>query len=280
MKIQRIAPMMGALAVAMMAQSAMAGPSRISSVFTDSPSPGYITINGSDFNKPVVSLDSLGLLTVQGWTATQITVACPSSPCPEGDYLLTVSKEKEGKDKGYVGPDHWRDRASRSQIWGGSRICFYAVARRPSNGRRIRPSWVRRLATRWAGTFRFSCSVAQAPCKLSVKAAFLSDSGGNYAVWPRVLIHRTEYFDNSVENYCEYGDGVTNTNPFGLVSAQTPTSTPTYLQLGIGIGGTADCGLASGAADPSAPTQLIAQEINVPAGRYDVFSTFRFYPVP
>jgi len=49
------------------------------------------------------------------------------------------------------------------------------------------------------GTFRFSCSVAQAPCKLSVKAAFLSDSGGSYGVSPRVLIHRTELFDNTVE---------------------------------------------------------------------------------
>jgi hypothetical protein len=130
------------------------------------------------------------------------------------------------------------------------------------------------------GTFRFSCSVAQAPCKLSVKAAFLSDSGGSYGVSPRVLIHRTELFDNTVENYCEYGDGVTNTNPFGPVPAQSSTPTPTYTALGIGIGGTADCGLASGAADPNAPTQFIATEINVPAGRYDVFSTFRFNPAP
>jgi len=36
----------------------------------------------------------------------------------------------------------------------------------------------------------------------------------------------------------------------------------------------------AGAAGPTTPGQLVATEINVPAGRYDVFSTFRFYPAP
>jgi len=113
MKIQRFVPMMSVLALAMMAQPALAGPSKISSVLVDYPLLGQITITGSDFYKPVVSLDGFGALAVQpGWTANTIVVTCPSGSCPEGDYLLTVSKEKEGKDKdtwdltiGAVGPE-------------------------------------------------------------------------------------------------------------------------------------------------------------------------------
>lgn len=120
------------------------------------------------------------------------------------------------------------------------------------------------------GTFRFSCSAAQAPCELSVAAAVLTAVGGEqYSVYPRVLIHRTELFVDLTERYCEYGDGSLNDTSPAPIIAQPSSPGPTFTGINIHIGGTADCITPAGPSG-SVPT------IIVPAGRYDVFTTFIF----
>lgn len=56
---------------------------------------GTLTITGENFDNggnPVVDLGEYRGLTVQpGFTATQIIADCPSSVCPEGEFILTVS---------------------------------------------------------------------------------------------------------------------------------------------------------------------------------------------
>jgi hypothetical protein len=118
------------------------------------------------------------------------------------------------------------------------------------------------------GVFRFTCTPANAPCTVAVKAAVLSDEAGTAGVYPRVLIYRQDYNNPGPEFYCEYGDGSTGTAPATLTK-QALSATPTYAAIQINIGGSADCG------GPVATAGDVNQ-ITVPSGYYDVKSTFVF----
>jgi len=119
------------------------------------------------------------------------------------------------------------------------------------------------------GSFRFTCTAAQEPCKVSVVAKVLSDSSTESGkVYPRVLLYQGGDPDSgsAPELYCEYGDSPLTTIP------RQPTSDKTQDSAGpvkLNIGGSADCGV-SGSPAGDVP------EIVVPKGYYDVFSTFVF----
>jgi hypothetical protein len=130
------------------------------------------------------------------------------------------------------------------------------------------------------GDFRFSCSAAQAPCKISYGAAVISDQIGNAAVHPRLLIHKDAPTSASPTpiTFCEYADGANNNAGLAqiprvptLQDAVAAMQTP----LSMGIGGSLDCG----SAQPFTPE---VQEIWVPAASavdtayYDVAATFAF----
>jgi hypothetical protein len=117
------------------------------------------------------------------------------------------------------------------------------------------------------GAFRFTCRTDQAPCKVSVSAAYLTAGAGALGVYPRVLIHRQDYVSAGPETYCEYGDG--SSPAFAPLLAQPLSSSPAYTPFPIDIGGSADCG------GPD-PTAGAVNQITVPAGYYDVSSTFTF----
>lgn len=123
-----------------------------------------------------------------------------------------------------------------------------------------------------SGTFRFTCRTDQAPCHVTVKAAALSGSSGTVLVWPRVLIQRQDYVNAGPTSYCEYGDGVTNSNPFAAIAFQASSPSPALTDLTIGIGGTEDCGYHT----PGFVSGDPVTSINVPDGYYDVLSTFVF----
>ena len=116
------------------------------------------------------------------------------------------------------------------------------------------------------GVFRFTCSTANAPCKVKVSAAILGSS--NHAVYPRLLLYRQDYVQAGPgpfpEVYCEYADGSTGSAPFPL------TGNAGYSDVPVNIGGTDDCGLGGPAGN--------VDQITVPAGYYDVNSTFVFLP--
>ena len=116
------------------------------------------------------------------------------------------------------------------------------------------------------GVFRFTCNAAQAPCKVALSAAALSDApAGAYKVYPRVLVQRAGDPDagSASQLYCEYGDG-----QLASLTAQALTTSPTFSAVPVHIGGLADCGLESPAGN--------VNEIVVPKGYYDVISTFAF----
>lgn len=132
--------------------------------------------------------------------------------------------------------------------------------------------------TTTGGSFRFSCTPAQAPCKISIGAAVISAQTGTAAFHPRLLIHKQADLLAAPITFCENADGVNNNTGIGLIprvatlsDAVTAIQTP----LNMGIGGSLDCG----------STQTYAPEVTeiwVPAASasdtafYDVTATFAF----
>ena len=114
-----------------------------------------------------------------------------------------------------------------------------------------------------SGTFRFTCSPANAPCRVSV-AAYATKNG--VTMYPRLLIYQQDYNSGGPEVYCEYGDGTDNN---GGVATLTQSASPVTL----GIGGTLDCPGHT----QTYPAGGTASEIDVNAGYYDVQSTFQFF---
>ena len=101
------------------------------------------------------------------------------------------------------------------------------------------------------GEFRFSCSAAQAPCKISLGAAVISSQTGTAAFYPRLVIHK-EDTRGAPMTFCEYADGATNN--LGIDQVQrVPTLgaavAAMQTQRNLGIGGTLDCG-ATGQTNP------------------------------
>ena len=71
--------------------------------------------------------------------------------------------------------------------------------------------------TTTGGVFRFSCSAAQAPCKISYGAAVVSDqSTANAVIHPRLLIHK----DLGAITFCENADGANNNAGLGPDTAR------------------------------------------------------------
>ena len=118
------------------------------------------------------------------------------------------------------------------------------------------------------GSFRFTCTAAQEPCKVSVVAKVLSDTSVSGKIYPRVLLYRGGDQDSVVtpEFYCEYGDGPQTTIPR---TPKADTSPTTAGSVPLNIGSSADC-------NGPVPTTGTVDEIVVPKGFYDVFSTFVF----
>jgi hypothetical protein len=129
------------------------------------------------------------------------------------------------------------------------------------------------------GTFRFSCSAAQAPCRVSLGAAVLSNRSGQAEFYPRILIHK-EDSPGAPMTFCEHADGANNRLGIDRISrVQTPRAALVAMQtpLNMGIGGTLDCG-----AGQTSVTGTV-KEILVPASSngastafYDVSVTLQF----
>ena len=124
------------------------------------------------------------------------------------------------------------------------------------------------------GVFRFTCNTTQAPCEISVGAAVLGSH--DHAIYPRLLVYKQGDGAGGgtlVENYCEYADGSSGSKALP-VSNQASSSHPTFTPVPVNIGGSADCG-----ATPVVPIgNGDVPAVIVPAGYYDVHSTFWFLP--
>lgn len=121
------------------------------------------------------------------------------------------------------------------------------------------------------GSFRFTCAPTKAPCVISVRASVTGAT--NHAVVPRVLIYNAG--DGNGQGAplttCEYLDG-----PF-------TSATPAGADVALGAGGSFDCGLPDASYSYSTDTSVYdagrtVTQYSVPAGYYDLHSTFTFLP--
>ena len=110
-----------------------------------------------------------------------------------------------------------------------------------------------------SGTFRFTCRTTQAPCAVSLAA---QSTASGVTVFPRVMIYKSDINTGQVFGQCEYGDGASDASKYEPVGPLT-----------INIGGSLDCG-AEAAQTYVSPGDV--DHISVPAGYYDVQSTFTF----
>lgn len=117
-----------------------------------------------------------------------------------------------------------------------------------------------------SGVFRMSCSAAQAPCVISVKAFA---SVGNVKVYPRLDIDKQNFDTGAPLGNCEYADGVNND---GASSDALPTTSATAATVPLGVGGTLDCG----STQTGPASNIVVNEIDVPVGRYDINVDFGF----
>jgi hypothetical protein len=115
-----------------------------------------------------------------------------------------------------------------------------------------------------SGQFRFTCSTAKEPCAVSL-AGEATEAG--VTVYPRILIYKSDINTGQVFGQCEYGDGADNNGSY------EPVGDNTSIALTVGIGGSFDC---NGPQTNPPPNNGVATEIDVPAGYYDVFTTFYF----
>ena len=129
------------------------------------------------------------------------------------------------------------------------------------------------------GEFRFTCTQAQAPCKISWGAAVISPRTGTSTVFPRILVHKNLDVIGAPMTYCEYADGANNN--LGAARVQrVPTlaaAVPAMrVSQNLGLGGSIDCG----AGQPSSPTMneiwVPAADDGVSSNFYDVWVTLTF----
>ena len=96
-----------------------------------------------------------------------------------------------------------------------------------------------------SGQFRFWCSAAQAPCKISIGAAVISARDEPARFHARVLIHK-EDGPTAPLTFCEYADGDNNTGPGIVEIKRVPTLQDALTEmrdthLNMGVGNTLDC---------------------------------------
>ena len=123
------------------------------------------------------------------------------------------------------------------------------------------------------GTFRFTCSAANAPCSVAVKAAALSDNAGTVLFYPRISITKDGTLTTPTARfYCEYGDG-SSPAVFATLTKQPKSATPTYQAVPLDIGGSGDC------TSPAGPGGAVAS-VQVPEGFYNVTTSVAFHTGP
>ena len=131
------------------------------------------------------------------------------------------------------------------------------------------------VGTTTGGAFRFTCSVTQAPCKVSIASAVLANTSGSALVHARLLIYKEN--QNTPESECEYADGSDNNSTPATIARVPMNTSVTSINspLNMGIGGTLDCD-----AGQPYPAGGVVKDIWVPGvpgnGFYDVFTTVAF----
>ena len=114
------------------------------------------------------------------------------------------------------------------------------------------------------GNLRMSCSAAQAPCVVSLKAYATKAGVKDY---PRINIDSTDFGSGGPEVSCEYADGVDNNG--GSIAIGNGAANATDIPLGVG--GSLDCNEAQ-----TLPANGVVNSLALPEGRYNITVTNYF----
>ena len=132
------------------------------------------------------------------------------------------------------------------------------------------------VGTSTGGMFRFSCSAAQSPCKISVGAAVISSESGEALIYPRIIVHKQDSPTiNTPVVQCEYADGATNRvsrKPLGTNVGEIRDP------LTLDVGGTFDCGNTGQPGEPGRVEAIwVTNSSNgTSTAYYDVWTTLNF----
>jgi hypothetical protein len=129
-----------------------------------------------------------------------------------------------------------------------------------------------------SGSFRFSCSATQAPCRISIGAAVISTRTGTVLFFPRLLIHK-EDGPGAPITFCEYADGTNNNlgvEQIQRVSTLDDAVTAMRTPISMGIGGTLDCGAGQTSATGSVKEILVPPSTAGGSAFYDVEVTLAY----
>lgn len=114
------------------------------------------------------------------------------------------------------------------------------------------------------GNLRMSCSAAQAPCVVSLKAYATKAGVKDY---PRINIDSTDFNAGGPEVSCEYVDGTDNNG--GSIAIGNGAANATTVPLGVG--GSLDCNEAQ-----TLPADGVVNSLALPEGRYNFTVTNYF----
>ena len=124
------------------------------------------------------------------------------------------------------------------------------------------------------GQFRFTCTPAQSPCKISLGAAVLSSESGRAVVYARITVHKQNGDAvNTPMIHCEYVDGPANRiQRVPLETAIGEIREP----LTMDAGGSFDCGSGQPGSSGRADEIWVTSTSNVDNAFYDVWTTVTF----
>ncbi len=130
------------------------------------------------------------------------------------------------------------------------------------------------------GQFRFTCTPAQAPCKVSWGAVVISERSGTSLVFPRITIHKESGAAlGQPMTFCEYAEGANNNLGAARVervpSVQAGRSAIREPQ-GVGVGGSLDCGAGQPFSQRVTEVWVPAASASNASNYYDVWVTLTF----
>jgi hypothetical protein len=215
------------------------------------------------------------------------------SECAEGQRPLRLAlwpvKRKAGKQgaqgpagpqgaQGPAGPQGPAGAAAPTPEYGVASVFVSRGGGNPSRFATYSAQLGSPAGTSTGGDFRFTCTPAQAPCKVSWGAAVITTRTGNASVYPRLLIHKQADLANAPMTFCEYADGATNgagVAPASRVPSLAAALTAMQTPRSMGIGSSLDCG-SSQTFSPEVTEIWVPAASAVDTAFYDVSATFTF----
>jgi hypothetical protein len=196
--------------------------------------------------------------------------------CAKGTKPLKLATWPVKGEQGPRGPQGPPGGGGSADEYGVANVFVSRGGNRPSRFATYSVTLGSPVGSTTGGHFRFSCTAAQSPCKISVGAAVLSSGSRRAVAYPRIEIHRQD--GPSIETpmtQCEYADGAANR--IARVPLRTAVGEIRH-PLTVNVGGSFDCGNTGQPGKSGRVKQIwVASASNGSStAYYDVWTTLNF----